>query len=139
MPRLQIRLAAAAAICAVPFLGFAQMRGGAPAAAPTAPGQAYPQGTSPSTTDSMAPTGTKADTNAITASLKSGMTVKDSTGATIGKISKLAKDSATIKMSSGSFSAPTSSLTVENGAATINMTKADIDAQVKGGSKKTPG
>ncbi|HEY2481745.1 MAG TPA: hypothetical protein VGI30_06050 [Caulobacteraceae bacterium] len=138
MPRLSIRLAAAAAICVVPFLGFAQVRG-APTASSPAPSATYPQSTAPSTTDTMAPTGTHANTNATATSLKSGMIVKDSTGATIGKISKLANDTATIKMSKGSFTAPAANLTVENGAATINMTKADIDAQVKGGSKKTPG
>jgi hypothetical protein len=141
MPRLPIRLAAAAAICAVPFLGFAQMRS-APAAATPMPGN--PESTPPAAsadtqtkTDTQAKTGTKADTNATTPSLKSGMTVKDSTGATIGKIAKLDNDTATIKMSSGTFTAPTSTLAVEGKAATINMTKADIEAQVKASKPKS--
>jgi hypothetical protein len=136
MPRLPIRLAAAAAICAVPFLGFAQMRS-APAAATPMPGNPESTPAASSSTDTQAKTGTKADTNATTASLKSGMTVKDSTGATIGKIAKLDTDTATIKMSSGTFTAPTSTLAVEGKAATINMTKADIEAQVKASKPKS--
>jgi len=69
-----------------------------------------------------------------------GMTVKDNTGAAIGKISKLAADSsgasvATIKMADGAFQAPASALAVQDGAATINLTKAEIDAQIKGKKK----
>ncbi|HEY1449031.1 MAG TPA: hypothetical protein VGF33_10890 [Caulobacteraceae bacterium] len=121
MPKLSIRLAATAAICVLPLTGFAQTS--------SAPASSY----------GGASTGTQANASA-TVGLKAGMTVKDSTGAMVGKISKVANDTATIKMSKGTFSAPTSSLTVEGGAATINMTKADIDAQVQGGSsKKTPG
>jgi hypothetical protein len=129
MPRFSIRLAATAAFCALPLVGFAQMSS-APQPASPMPGSA--ESAPPATS---ANTGTKADTSA-TVGLKTGMMVKDSTGATVGKISKIASDTATIKMSKGSFSAPTSSLTVEKGAATINMTKADIDAQVQSSSKK---
>jgi hypothetical protein len=117
MQKLSLRLAATAAICALPLVGFAQTS--------SAPASSY----------GAASTGAKSDTSA-TVSLKTGMTVKDSAGVTVGKISKLASDTATIKMSKGTFSAPTASLTVEKGAATINMTKADIDAQVAGDSKK---
>jgi hypothetical protein len=68
------------------------------------------------------------------------MSVKDNTGAEIGKITKLAANSsgasmATITMSNGAFQAPATALAVQDGAATINLTKAQIDAQL-GGKKK---
>jgi hypothetical protein len=124
MQKLSLRLAATAAVCALPLAGFAQTSS-SPAAASPPPASSY----------GAASTGAKADTSA-TVSLKTGMTVKDSAGVTVGKITKIASDTATIKMSKGSFSAPTSTLSVEGGAATINMTKADIDAQVAGAAKK---
>ena len=134
MQKLSLRLAATAAICALPAIGFAQMSSSS-AASPAAASPPAASSYGAATTEATASTGAKADTSA-TVSLKTGMTVKDSAGVTVGKISKLASDTATIKMSKGSFSAPTASLTVANGAATINMTKADIDAQVAGDSKK---
>src|SRR5258708_1983804 len=136
MPNQTIRIAAVAAFCALPLVGFAQMSSSAPAAASPAPGS--PQSTpAPASTPPTAP---QANTNATTTSLGMGMTGKDNTGAAIGKISKLSADSsgasvATIKMANGSFQAPAASLAVQDGAATINLTKAEIDAQIKGKTK----
>ena len=109
----------------------------------SAPAAANPPAGSPESTPpagSGAATGAQANTNATTASLSMGMTVKDNTGATIGKISKLAADSsgasvATITMTDGAFQAPATALAVQDGAATINLTKAEIDAQIKGKKK----
>ena len=136
MPNQTIRIAAVAAFCALPLVGFAQMSSSAPAAASPPPGS--PESAPPA--GSSAATGAQANTNATTTSLAMGMTVKDNTGAAIGKISKLSADSsgasvATIKMANGSFQAPAASLAVQDGAATINLTKAEIDAQIKGKTK----
>ena len=144
MPNHTIRIAAVAAFCALPLVGFAQMSKSAPASAsPTtgSPESAPPAGSSAATSAATsANTGAQANTNATTTSLAMGMTVKDNTGAAIGKITKLAADSsgasvATIKMTNGSFQAPAASLAVQDGAATINLTKAEIDAQIKGKPK----
>jgi len=137
MPNHTIRLAALAAFCALPLVGFAQMSSSAPAAA--SPQPSSPEST-PAGSSKGAATGVQSNTNATTTSLSMGMTVKDNTGAAIGKISKLGADSsgasvATIKMAGGSFQAPAASLAVQDGAATINLTKAEIDAQIKGKPK----
>jgi len=134
MPIHTIRIAAVAAFCALPLVGFAQMNRSAPAAA--SPPAGSPESTPPASSSSSAATGAQANTNATTASLSMGMAVKDNTGATIGTISKLGADSsgasvATIKMADGSFQAPATALAVQDGAATINLTKAEIDAQIK--------
>jgi hypothetical protein len=130
MPNHTLRIAAVAAFCALPLVGFAQMSSSATTSASESAAPA----------SSSAATGAQANTNATTPSLSMGMTVKDNTGAALGKIIKLSADSsggsvATIKMANGSFQAPAASLAVQDGAATINLTKAEIDAQIKGKTK----
>jgi hypothetical protein len=134
MPNLTLRIAAVAAFCALPLVGFAQMSRSAPAAA------SPPAGAPESMPAAGAATGAQANTNATMTSLAMGMTVKDNTGAAIGKITKLGADSsgasvATITMANGAFQAPATALAVQDGAATINLTKAEIDAQIKGKTK----
>jgi hypothetical protein len=112
MPKTTLlRLAAITALCAAPTLGFAQ----------------------------AAATGAAANTNATaaapTAPVTAGLTVKDNTGAEIGQVSDVKADAsgksmATIKMGTKSFQVPAANLAVDNGAATINLTKAQIDAQL---------
>jgi len=129
MSRIPIRIAAAAALFALPLIGYAQ-RGAEPT---TAGPQVAP-------TTSMAPaaradTGKAANTSAKTSGLATGMTVKDNTGAAIGQIGGITADAsgksmATIKMGADSFVVSGSDLTVKGGAATINLTKAQIDAMV---------
>lgn len=140
MPNHTIRIAAVAAFCALPLVGFAQMSSSAPAAASPQPGSPESAPPAGSSAAKGAATGAQANTNATTASLSTGMTVKDNTGAAIGKISKLGADSsgasvATITMANGAFQAPATALAVQDGAATINLTKAQIDAQIKGKTK----
>jgi hypothetical protein len=83
-----------------------------------------------------APTGAAANTNATaTAAVTAGLTVKDNTGAAIGQISEVKPDAkgvamATIKMGADSFQVPTTNLAVQNGAAVINLTQAQITAQL---------
>jgi hypothetical protein len=85
-------------------------------------------------TSGAASTGTAANTSATAPALSTGMTVKDNTGAAIGTISKLDTGAsgsvATIKMGTDNFQVPATSLAVANGAATINLTQAQIAAQV---------
>jgi len=89
-----------------------------------------------------AETGAAANT-AATVPLASGMTVKDNTGATVGVISKMVADSSggqmvTIKMGADSFQVPAANLAVSNGAAQINLTKAQIESQLHPAAATAP-
>jgi len=62
--------------------------------------------------------------------------VKDNTGATIGQITQVkpdasGKQTATIKMGAESFAVDTSALVVQNGAAVINSTQAELEGMIK--------
>jgi hypothetical protein len=64
------------------------------------------------------------------------MTVKDSSGASIGKVTDVktgadGKQTATIKMGSDTFAVDTSSLAVSNGAATVNASQDEIKQMLK--------
>lgn len=90
--------------------------------------------TPPAVTTSQAPSATASGENTTaTANLAVtvGEPVKDNTGATIGSVTSLAtsngQPTAVIKMGSDSFQVPTDRLGSENGAATINMTQAQIE------------
>jgi hypothetical protein len=66
-----------------------------------------------------------------------GQTVKDKTGATIGKVTDVKPDAATgknvatIQMGADTFAVDTSSLAVDNGSAVINATQAEIKGMMK--------
>jgi len=105
------------------------------------PTDAPMQSTAPSSTSppagpsTSAPSGSAADTSATAgaaaAALSVGEPVKDNTGATIGAIQSLNTGSngqqmAVIKMGNDTFQAPADRLGVTDGAATINMTQAQI-------------
>jgi hypothetical protein len=129
MSNIPIRIAAAAALCALPLVGYAQ-HGAEPS---TAGPQAAP--TTTMGTAGRADTGKAANTNAKASGLATGMTVKDNTGAAIGQIGDITADAsgksmATIKMGADAFQVGASDLTVKGGAATINLTKAQIDAMI---------
>ena len=136
MPNPPIAIATAAAIFALPFASFAQNR------TPTSAAPTAAASTAPTAATSAAPTaatGAAANTNATagapTQALSSGMTVKDNTGASIGQVAKLDTDAsgktmATIKMGADSFQVPAANLATANGAATINLTQAQIAAQL---------
>jgi hypothetical protein len=64
-----------------------------------------------------------------------GLPVKDNTGATIGSVSSVTADAsgsqlAVIKMGEQTFSVTTTSLAVRDGAAHINATQAELNAQI---------
>jgi hypothetical protein len=105
----------------------------APAGQPVNP----PAGATPSdqATAPSANTAGKSANATAPANLTVGLAVKDKTGAGIGQITDLKPDAsgaqmATIKMSTGSFTVAASSLAVQDGAASINLTKADIDKMI---------
>jgi hypothetical protein len=133
-----MRIAAIAALCAAPVMAFAQVHGGAPGPASPMPGSSNPQ-SAPAATTPRADTGSTANTtaqeSAPTAPVAAGLKVKDNTGAEIGSIADVKADAsgksmATIKMGTKSFQVPAANLAVQNGAAVINLTKAQIDAQL---------
>jgi hypothetical protein len=139
MPNLPIAIATAAALCAVPLVGAAQTSSSAPSTSTTPPAGAAGTARTGATTGNAAATGAAANTNATagapTQPLAAGMTVKDNTGAAIGQVAKLDTDAAgktmaTIKMGADSFQVPAANLATADGAATINLTQAQIAAQL---------
>jgi hypothetical protein len=124
----------AAALVAWPALAAAQ---GAP------PAEAAPQAPAPSAAAapdkspaSPAPTGAAANTAATTAGLSVGQSVKDNTGAVIGQITDLKTDTdgkqvAVVNMGGEAFSVETDRLAVQNGAAAINATQAQLKAMIR--------
>ena len=81
----------------------------------------------------MPSTGTRTDTaaTASAASVSTGMSVKDNTGAIIGEVSAVKAGIATIKMGADVFTVDTNKLAVQDGAATVNATQADIRGMLK--------
>jgi hypothetical protein len=59
------------------------------------------------------------------------MSVKDNTGALIGEVTEVKAGVATIKMGTDTFAVDTTKLAVQDGAATINATQADIRGMLK--------
>src|SRR5579871_6817182 len=101
-------------------------------AATPPPAGGAPTTTPPADSTAGAPSATAAGVNA---SVTVGMPVKDNTGAQIGQVSAVGPDSsgktmATVKMGAQVFSVDASVLAVAGGAATINATKAQIEAQL---------
>ena len=120
-------------------------------AASSSPSKSNPASASPpaASSSSAAPdssatpaasTGTSANTSATAGGFTVGMPVKDNTGATIGTISDIKADasgkpSAVIRMGTDQFAVSTSNLGQTDGAATINLTQAQINAMLhKGGA-----
>jgi hypothetical protein len=58
------------------------------------------------------------------------MSVKDNTGAVIGQVTGIKNGLATIKMGASTFTAETSKLGVQGGAATINATQAQLQGML---------
>lgn len=89
--------------------------------------------TSAPTAAPMPSTGTRTDTaaTASAASVSTGMSVKDNTGAIIGEVSAVKAGIATIKMGADVFTVDTNKLAVQDGAATVNATQADIRGMLK--------
>jgi hypothetical protein len=97
---------------------------------------APPAATEPATPPATASTGAAADTSAATAALAVGLTVKDNTGAAIGQITQLKPDAsgkqvATIKMGADTFAVDGANLAVQDGAAVVNATQAELQSMIK--------
>lgn len=142
MPSSPLSLAATALIAlGGAVTGFAASAQMAPGAAPPSASTPMPGSGSmdqpPPVSNARPPsaqTGAAANTSAAVP-LADGMTVKDNTGASIGIISKMAADASggemvTIKMGADAFQVPAANLAVNNGAAEINLTKAQIESQL---------
>jgi len=98
-----------------------------------------PSSSSAPSSSSSSATGSGADTSVsasgAAAALSAGEPVKDSTGATIGSIQSLntganGQKMAVIKMGNDAFQVPADRLGAANGAATINMTQAQITSML---------
>ena len=75
-------------------------------------------------------------TSSSSAAVTVGQPVKDNTGATIGKVAAVKPDAsgktlATIQMGADTFAVDTSALAVDNGAAVINASQAEIKGMMK--------
>jgi hypothetical protein len=147
-------LASAALAATFAFAGAAAAQA-PPASKPTAPTTGAPSSAAPSdATPSAAPpatpsspsagapppsasaSGTNSSANAgAGASLTTGMSVKDNTGALIGEVKQLKGGLATIQMGNDSFTVDASKLGVSGGAATINATQAELKQMIAGARK----
>jgi hypothetical protein len=110
-----------AAAFATALAGSASAQSSDPAAPPT--------GAAPSSADASA-------SSSAGAAVSAGQVVKDKTGAPIGKVTDVKPDAAgkqvaTIQMGADTFAVDTSALAVDNGAATINATQAEIKGMMK--------
>ena len=129
---------AAALALSIALPAAAQTAGSTTEKAPAAP----PAASAPADTaapPATASTGAAADTSAATAALAVGLTVKDNTGAAIGQITQLKPDAsgkqvATIKMGADTFAVDGANLAVQDGAAVVNATQAELQSMIK----KTP-
>jgi hypothetical protein len=144
MPTHPIRLmtiSAAFSLLAAPVLAQSAPAASNPAASPptsSVPATSQPPSSVPSNTAGAAPSAsTGANANAsVPAQLSAGLTVKDNTGASIGQVASVETDSktgqkmATIKMGSDSFRLPADRLALADGAATVNLTQAQIQAKL---------
>ena len=101
------------------------------AAPPEATGAVNP---APTTAAPSAPAASGVDASA-TASVTSGMSVKDNTGAIIGEVTAVKPDAsgqnlATIKMGADVFTVETNKLALAGGSATINATQAELKSML---------
>jgi hypothetical protein len=140
MRKLLIPTVAAAAM-AVALPALAQSGASTAAKAPAT------SSTTPSTSSTAAEPSTSADTGTAASasttapapSLSVGQSVKDNTGAVIGQIAELKPaaggQTATVKMGDQSFTVDAKSFAVQNGAAVINATKAELQSMIANAGK----
>ena len=135
---------------AMPFAVQAKSKPSSDTSAPassTAPSDSSSSSAStPPSSSSMAPsggsasspsasTGTGADTTATAPAFTVGTPVKDNTGTVIGSITEVkpgatGAQTATIKMGADQFAVATSGLAMQDGAAVINMSQAELQAKL---------
>jgi hypothetical protein len=132
----------AAAVLAAPGLAAAQATSPSPPAAgeaapqAPAPAAAAPDRAGPSSTSSPAPIGSAPNTDATAPGVAVGLPVKDNTGVLIGLITDVKTDTdgkqvAVVRMGPDAFSVETDRLAVQNGAASINATQAQLKSMIR--------
>jgi hypothetical protein len=104
--------------------------------APNAPSAPPGAATEPTAPSAAAQTGAEA-----AGTVTVGQPVKDNTGMTIGKVTKVnpgpgGKQTAVIAMGAQSFAVDTSALAVQNGAAVINASQSEIQGMIAKSSAK---
>ncbi|MDX9999635.1 MAG: hypothetical protein RBS50_16910 [Phenylobacterium sp.] len=103
-----------------------------------APAAAFAQdaaGPAPAPSDAAAPAAANGG-SAAASEVTVGQSVKDNTGQVIGQVAEVkpeagGKATATIKMGADVFAVDTAALAVEDGAAVINASQAEIQAMLK--------
>jgi len=132
MRKLVTPMVAAAAMAALAAPAFAQSGESSAATSPSSSAAA----SAPADTGTAATTSTTAPASAT---LSVGQPVKDNTGAVIGQIAELKPgaggQTATVKMGAQSFTVDAKSFAVQNGAAVINATKAELQGMIANAGK----
>lgn len=98
--------------------------------------QALAQSSGSTAVNPPAATGSTTNTTATAGDLKTGLSVKDSAGASVGTLTGLKTDAsgkrwATIRIGSDDVSIEADKLTAKDGAATVNMTQAELKGLAK--------
>ena len=134
MRKLLISTVAATAALAVALPALAEDSASA-AKAPASAASTATESSAPADTGTAAST----STTAPAASLSVGQPVKDNTGAVIGQIAELKPgaggQTATVKMGTQSFTVDAKSFAVQDGAAVINATKAELQSMISSAGK----
>ena len=128
----------------LPTIAAAAMAVALPALAQTASSStsAAPSSAAAESSAPAADTGAAASTSTTapaSSTLSVGQPVKDNTGAVIGQIAELKPgaggETATVKMGAKSFTVDSKSFAVQNGAAVINATKAELESMIASAAK----
>lgn len=139
--RITMTLAVAAAALATALPAMAQSGRSAAAGSAAVQSPAASSEAAPSTGAATgSATGASAQASApAAAALAVGLPVKDKTGAVIGEITELKPDAdgqtATVKMGEQTFAIGSKSFVVQNGAAVINATQAELKAMIANAAK----
>ena len=99
-------------------------------------GGAFAQTTAPTADQTPAAASPSTSPSGATAKVTVGLPVKDKTGATIGTVTDVKPDAtgnqmATVKMGTDSFTVAAANLGVQDGAATVNASRAEIMDMMK--------
>jgi len=137
--RFTMTLAVAAAALATALPAVAQTSSAPSSSSAASPSGAASSTTAPSTSPSAAESGAAVSATAPATTLSVGLPVKDKTGVVIGSIADLKPgaggDTATVKMGDQTFAIGAQSFVVQNGAAVINATQAELKAMIANASK----
>lgn len=138
--RYTLTLAVAAAALATALPAFAEAPAKtAPAAAESSTAAQQPASTEESQSAQSAGAPASTTAAAATPTLSIGQPVKDKTGAVIGSISDLKSgadgQTATVKMGAQTFAVDAKSFVVQDGAAVVNATQAELKQMIASAAK----